>query len=432
MTTHEHSLNAAVPHLTTALTGPTQLLENNILNNQAKIESWFRQSWRQFQAPFYSSVDIRNSGYKICPVDTNLFPAGFNNLNPAFESISIQAVQVFIEQLETTVDRILIIAEEHTRNKFYLQHLQCLKQIIEKAGFEVSIGSLKQEHSLTIATDDQTSLLLEPIEERDQKLYVGDYCADLIILNNDLSAGSPAILMNITQPIMPPVKLGWTNRLKSTHFGFYQTIAREFAELINIDPWLIDPLFQNCGEVDFMKQEGLDCLSSSVDNILTLITKHYAAHSITDDPFVVIKADAGTYGMGVMTVKSTDQIQSMNRKMRTRMSTTKDGHKISKVIIQEGVYTHETWQGSNMVAEPVVYMIGHRVIGGFYRVHRERSSDQNLNAPGMHFEPLAFDNCCISPDKSQEPRANRFYTYGVIARLAALAATHEIKDMLNL
>ena len=79
--------NVTVPHLTTALTGPLENLERVILNNQTKIESWFRNTWREVRVPFYASVDIRNAGYKIAPVDTNLFPSGFNNLNPSFESL---------------------------------------------------------------------------------------------------------------------------------------------------------------------------------------------------------------------------------------------------------------------------------------------------------------------------------------------------------
>ena len=34
-----------------------------------KIEAWFRNQWVKYPAPFYSSIDIRNSGYKIAPVD---------------------------------------------------------------------------------------------------------------------------------------------------------------------------------------------------------------------------------------------------------------------------------------------------------------------------------------------------------------------------
>jgi glutamate--cysteine ligase len=98
------------------------------------------------------------------------------------------------------------------------------------------------------------------------------------------------------------------------------------------------------------------------------------------------------------------------------------------VIIQEGVYTFETWGQENGVAEPVVYMIGQNVIGGFYRVHKERGINENLNAPGMHFEPLAFEKPCNHPDHSLDPDCdqNRFYAYGVIARLALVAAAREM------
>ncbi len=80
------------------------------------------------------------------------------------------------------------------------------------------------------------------------------------------------------------------------------------------------------------------------------------------------------------------------------------------------------------VAEPVVYMIDQHVVGGFYRVHTGRGADENLNAPGMHFEPLAFVEPCNTPDCGQAPDAapNRFYAYGVVARLALLAAAREM------
>jgi len=101
---------------------------------------------------------------------------------------------------------------------------------------------------------------------------------------------------------------------------------------------------------------------------------------------------------------------------------------VQEVIIQEGVHTFETVEDG--VAEPVVYMMDHYVVGGFYRVHTERGRDENLNAPGMHFKPLAFDTCCTLPDAAQGPDAppNRFYAYGVVARLALLAASVEIEE----
>ena len=418
-----------VPHLTTALSGPLHKVESLILERQTDIESWLRNEWRKTPAPFYASVDLRNAGYKIAPVDTNLFPGGFNNLNPAFASLCIQAIQQAIEHTNQPVDRILIIPENHTRNFFYLENIAILKELTEKAGFEVRLGSLipKLESIMEIELESGRTIELEPVVREGKKLMLSDFVPDMIILNNDLSAGRPELLEDVEQLITPPLQLGWSSRLKSVHFGFYQQVAREFGEHLDIDPWLINPMSRNCGEIDFMNREGESCLSTNVGALLEAIQKKYDEYDISCKPFVMVKADAGTYGMGVMTAHSVEEVSELNRKQRTRMATAKEGQKVTKVIIQEGVYTHETWGDDETVAEPVVYMIDHNVVGGFYRVHNKRSATENLNAPGMRFERLAFEDCCISPDKQQSPDAhpNRFYTYGVIARLALLAAARE-------
>ena len=427
--------NLIVPHLTTALTGPLQNLERIILNNQTTIESWFRNAWRDVQIPFYASVDIRNSGYKIAPVDTNLFPSGFNNLNSSFESLCIHAAQMAIEHTQLPIDKILIIPENHTRNLFYLENIASLQSIIQKAGFEVRIGTLMADITTPtrIELDSSNTVLLEPIRRDQNRILVDNFNPDLILLNNDLTGGEPDIFKNIEQKITPPTSLGWSSRLKSNHFNFYQKVAKEFAELIGIDPWLIDPMFRNCGKVDFMKREGVDCLSSNVKSLLEAINTKYNEHDIDYAPFVMVKADAGTYGMGVMSIRSQDEISELNRKERTRMATTKEGQKVSQVIIQEGVYTHETWGDEETVAEPVVYMMDRQVVGGFYRVHGKRTTSQNLNTPGMRFEPLAFLDCCSTPEPNLEAdcHQNRFYTYGVIGRLALLAASHEITNAIS-
>jgi glutamate--cysteine ligase len=67
------------PHLMTAMNGPWHLLEKQMLANQSKIEGWLEKQWQLTPAPVYGSVDLRNSGFKLAPVDMNLFPAGFNN-----------------------------------------------------------------------------------------------------------------------------------------------------------------------------------------------------------------------------------------------------------------------------------------------------------------------------------------------------------------
>jgi hypothetical protein len=62
---------------------------------------------------------------------------------------------------------------------------------------------------------------------------------------------------------------------------------------------------------------------------------------IDETPYVVVKADAGTYGMGVMTVKDAAQVTGLSRRQRNKMSVIKEGLAVSQVIIQEGVHTYE-------------------------------------------------------------------------------------------
>ncbi len=420
-----------VPHLKTSLTGPLLKLEQDLLNHQVDIETWLRHQWRLTPPPFYSSVDLRNAGYKLAPVDTNLFPAGFNNLNPEFIPLAIQAVQSAAERLCPETVKFLIIPESHTRNIFYMESLATLQEIITKAGFSVRIGSLSRdlEQSTKIDLPSGRQIVLERAIRRENKIGVEDYFPCCVILNNDLSTGVPPIFENLNQLVMPPAELGWAKRLKSAHFQHFSNVTSEFSRELNLDPWLISPLFRYCGEINFMTREGEECLVRNATMLFNAVKAKYQEYNIQDDPFLVVKADSGTYGMAVMMIKDPQELTQLNRKQRTKMAALKGGQSVSRVIIQEGVYTFETVGEKESVAEPVVYMIGNHVIGGFYRVHADRGIDENLNAPGMNFEPLAFAEACIDPCGSNHESTNRFYSYGVIARLAALAAAREMKEL---
>lgn len=429
-----------VPHLTTALNGQLLSLEKRMLDAMPQIEHWFRSQWQEYAAPFYASVDLRNAGFKLAPVDTNLFPGGFNNLNPEFMSLSVQAAQVAVEKVCPEARRLLIIPENHTRNTFYLRNVYELSNIMRAAGLDVRIGSINPEiTSITrLETHDGHSIVLEPVVREKNRIGLKESTLDgvtypafdscAILLNNDLSGGVPPILENLEQNLIPPLHAGWSTRRKSQHFAAYDRVIADFSQLLNIDPWILNPYFDTCGEIDFHARTGEDCLAQKVETLLAKIKTKYAEYGITQDPFVIVKADAGTYGMGIMTVKSPDDVRDLNRKTRNKMSVVKEGLQVSEVIIQEGVYTFENI--NDAVAEPVVYMMDHFVIGGFYRVHTGRAADENLNAPGMHFVPLAFEKPCTLPDCAGLPDAppNRFYAYGVVARLALLAAAIELQE----
>ena len=335
-----------------------------------------------------------------------------------------------IEKICPDAKNLLLIPERHTRNSFYLQNIARLSTIMRHAGLNVRLGSLSDDitEPTTIELPDGQHVVIEPLERSPRRLGLKNFDPCSILLNNDLSAGIPPILEGLhEQYLLPPLHAGWAVRRKSQHFSAYDDIVKKFAKMIDVDQWMLNPYFAKCEGIDFDERVGEEKLADTVDAVLKKINKKYREYGITEKPFVVIKADAGTYGMGVMMVHDAAEIKNLNRRERTKMSVVKEGLEVHDVIVQEGVYTFE--RINEAVAEPVVYMIDRYVVGGFYRVHTGRGTDENLNAPGMHFVPLAFEHTAL-PDVHAKPGAappNRFYMYGVVARLALLAASVELE-----
>ena len=424
------------PQLKASLCGELLELEKSIIHKSSSVEHWLREQFGFKELPFYCSVDLRNSCFKIAPIDTNLFPAGFNNLGAKDLSSTVQAFMTSIEKRSKNVEKILLIPENHTRNKFYLENLGNLHSIISNAGFTVRIGSLNSEIKRKLNVEykningQSLSFEIEPINFSNGKIKLENFDPDLVVLNNDFSSGIPESLKNCKNDlIVPPLNSSWSMRKKTKHFESYNRVAKSFCEFLNFDDWLINPVFENCQKINFKSNEGNSCLYDHVSDLLKKIKAKYKERKIDKNPFVVVKSNSGTYGMSVMTVRDANEIKNLNRKQRNKMSKSKEGVEVSDVLIQEGVYSFETFVDSNthFVAEPVVYLVDRYVVGGFYRVHPDRGLDENLNSPGMRFFPLPFENGCQFPSSSEDPNAttNRLYFYGVLARLALIAAARE-------
>src|SRR5512139_2219074 len=166
-----------VPHLTTALTGPLLQLEQRILDAMPRIEHWLRTQWLEHGTPFYASVDLRNAGFKLAPVDTNLFPGGFNNLNPDFLPLCVHETMSAIQKLCPDAQKFVLVPENHTRNLFYLQNVATLKRILEGAGLAVRVGSLIPD--LAGPTEFETAggdkLLLEPLRRNGNRVGLENF-----------------------------------------------------------------------------------------------------------------------------------------------------------------------------------------------------------------------------------------------------------------
>ena len=431
-----------VPHLITALTGPINELEQRVLDSTPAIERWFRLEWMEHTPPFYCSVDVRNAGFKLAPVDTNLFPDGWNNLTPEMLPLAVQAAMAAIEKICPEARNLLVVPDSQPKNSFYWSNMLQLKRVFHQAGLNVRFGSLSADllEPTTIRLSTGESITLEPLSRTDRRLGLKDFDPCTILLNNELSAGIPGMLEDLNeQYLLPPLHASGTVRRKSRHFKAYDELCKRFAKLLGIDPWLINPMYTACGEVNFADGTGLDNLSTQVEALLGKIRRKYKEYGINEKPFVLVKADgsiaggpqgsaSGSQGMGILTVRDTRELADLTRKAQQKLGWCADGQCVVNVIIQEGVQTNE--RVNDAVAEPVVYMMDRYVVGGFYRIHAERGVDENLNAPGASYVPLAFADSGRLPQPGEKPGSsspNRFYMYGVVARLAMLAASYELE-----
>ena len=420
-----------VPHLVTALTGPINELEQRVLDSMPAIERWFRLEWMEHTPPFYSSVDVRNAGFKLAPVDTNLFPGGWDHLTPEMLPLAVQAAMAAIEKICPEARNLLLIPENHSDNPSYLTNVAQLRRIFHMAGLNVRVGSIDPAIKKTTVVElpDGDTVTLEPVIRGKRRLGVKDFDPCTILLNNDLSAGVPGILEDIhEQYLLPPLHAGWATRRKSNHFKCYEEVAKRLGKLLGVDPWLINPMFDKCGEVNLPEGTGVECLSSSVDALLTKIRRKYKEYGIKEKAFVVVKTDSGTHNMGIVTVRDAKDLEGIVERARAQAGVAQGAPAPHDILIQEGVLTKERM--NDAVAEPVVYMMDRYVVGGFYRVHAGQGMDENLSAPGSSFVPLTFEQSTHLPQFGVKPGAsapNRFYMYGVVGRLAMLAASYELE-----
>jgi glutamate--cysteine ligase len=411
-----------VPHLITALNGPINELEARVLESMPATERWFRLEWMEHTPAFYAAVDLRNAGFKLAPVDTDLFPGGFHHLTPQMLPQAVQAAMAAIEKICPEARNLLLVTGAHTACSFYLDNLAVLVRVFTQAGLNVRLGSL--DAAITAPTELPLarggSLTVEPLLRKRGRLMLKGFDPCTILLNDDLAAGTPPPLMGLhEQYLLPPLHAGRATRRKSRHMAAYDEVAKRFAKLLGMDPWLITPMSASVNLGD----GGLPALQAAADAQLGKVRRKYKEYGINEKPFVIVKSDVGNLGHGgaaALTLRDAKDIEALDAPLLAGLG--------AELIVQEGVPAHERVQGA--VAEPVVYLMDRYVVGGFYRVHAGRGIDETLDTPGASYVPLAFADSPHLPRPGEKPGAsapNRFYMYGVIARLAMLASAYELE-----
>jgi glutamate--cysteine ligase len=306
----------------------------------------------------------------------------------------------------------------------YIENLSALQRILTQAGFEVQFGSLTASKGTPeiLIPENGTQITKQPLI-----LEAGRLCADtgfvpdVVLMNNDGTAGIPDVLKNIEQPVLPSLQYGWFQRRKSCHFKAYAEISAQFAEQFGLDPWLISAYFDSARGIDFKHRTGVDALARKVDALVEKSKIKHAEYGITDAPYVYVKADSGTYGMGIMMVHDGSELLEMNKKQRNKMHVIKDGAEVHDVILQEGVKTIDSVDGKP--AEPMVYLVDGVPVGGMFRANSARDAYGNLNAAGMEYIGMCDENEAMK--NAHRVAGCDFSAYGMIGAIAAIAAGME-------
>lgn len=409
-------------------------IAKKIHQNKSAIDDFFVQKFKANPAFFYNSIDLRHSSYKISAIDTNCYPAGFNNLSESGKNTAENLVKKFLSNnFLSSPKNIFIIPENHTRNMRYLENLAIIVEILQRQKCQVFIATYNPEITLkTVLTlENQSTITLYPLQKVSGKLAIIDdnkqnIFADLAILNNDLTNGVPEILNNVSTPISPPLAMGWHQRTKSQHFTIYNQTADEVAKILNLDPWLISSMHEHCEDVDFKESIGLECLAKNVEKLLQKISEKYLEYNIKDEPYCYIKADNGTYGMAVWSVSNPQDVIDINKKERNKMNMLKGSTQTSKVMIQEGIITAD--KINNNPCEPMIYMINGEVAQNLFRTNDSRDERISLNASGATFYNL--EN--LPPKNNFANSENNFIiVYELIAKMASLSSSIELNFLKN-
>ena len=407
-----------------------QDLNSKITKNKDKLDLWIKDQINKVFIPLYTSVDLRISEHKIVPVDTNVFPAGFNNLSDTFRNRASSLFKDYFDREYPKMNSILIIPELHTRNTFYWENISVLKSILENVGYRVEVGiisddDLPEEMEFEAASGNKVKAY-RALKDNN-RVTIPNLNPDLLLINNDFSEQCPKTLRDITQPVEPPVEIGWHTRKKSIHFEFYNKLAKEVAQILEIDPWVISIDTIDDYGVDFDSREDREKIAQVADLMINRLKIQYKERGISEEPYLFIKSNSGTYGMAVVNVSSGDDVRALNSDKRKRMRVSKGGSPVRDVVLQEGIPTSLKYE-SDISAEPVFYLIDAQVAGGFLRLNKSRNTLENLNSRGMEF---AHIDPCDESTHIEEVETLCSPALELVSRIATIAAGYEIEKILD-
>ncbi len=402
--------------------GPDLLadLSQRVEEKREELIHFFKAERERLPMPLYASVDIRDAGWKVAAVDANAYPAGFNNVGESQRGVISENLGKWLQRHHPNAKRLHIWPEAHTRNIAYVDNLLTLKSLFENIGADVTVG-LRELNDVGRIRGESGELELSHVEIGESILVDGER-PDLIILNNDLSDGPSEILS--ANAVAPPPEMGWYQRRKSNHFRHVQPFLDGVAEILGIDPWLIGTHWfvseDKCLEKVACRVE----LAAQVDSCLAFLKGKYEQYGISGEPVLFVKNDSGTYGLGIIEIRSGEELLNLSNRKVNRLTYGKGGSQVADFLLQEGVPT--TLRAEGYVVEPCTYGAGGESCATFYRVNDKKGEMSNLNTPSTQFfGPQKMMQLEGGPEILKKQSS----WHALVAELAMLAMAAELEEL---
>ncbi len=400
---------------------------SSIKKNSYEISGWFEKHLKRIPVPFLACVVIKDSGFKITVTGVNFFPLGLNHVAKADLRNAPQLIKKYFKKYHSDIEKlkkILVLATTRHPNPFYYEHLFTVVQILKKSHLKVELGTLEPlDAPSKIKTPSKKTLKIFPVTIEMDRIRVGKFDPDFVLLTDPFTPELTLKLTNLRQPMNPPHKLLSFMHKRSEVLNIFNTLAKDFSDLIGIDPWLISTQFHVDTHVNFEEKSGVEKIANSTHLLLQNLEQKYREYKINQRPSVQIVNNMGTYGMGMLSIQSTKELSDLYFKKKAKKLNGKSQSVINEVLIQEAVPARPLF--NRFVGETVIYLLGNEIVGGYIRNYTDKTAKNILSSREFLFQPMVLTRGTSAKVKKQTDKTLGLL-YQNLSRLGGLAAGYEI------
>lgn len=399
---------------------------SSIKKNSYNISAWFERHQKRIPSPFLSSVVIKDSGFKLSLSHTNAFPIGLNHLSKSDLNKAPNLIKKYFKQYHPSVERIkkvLVLVSTKNLNPFYYEHIATLTQILKKSSLKFELGTLEPlDKPFKMKTPSQKTVTIYTALIENNMLKLGDFIPDFILVMDPFSLELSAKLAQISQPMSPPQRILTKFMKKSDYLHAANTLTQDFAQMIGIDPWLFSTQFHVESRVNIEERHGIEKVASVTQDILQSVGQKYDQYHVQSSPSVLISNNTGSFGMGMLSIKSTKELSELYYKKKTKKSATKSQSVMNDVLVEEAVPTRPLFKKYD--GETVIYLIGGEILGGYIKTYSEKITNNMISTRNALFQPLSLNGGTTFKIQKQSDRTLGL-VYQNLSRIGGLTIGYE-------